>query len=194
MRFRDRTALELVLAAAFGGGARRAIVVLGAHLSEARGAVPLRTDLEVVVNHQWREGQGSSLKAGLRALGAVSEPVLLFPVDYPLVRASTVAQLVERFEGEADCARGELGGSGRWFVGRVVPSANGIHGHPVLFSPELVPVLLALGPTDSARDVFRARPTVEVVVDDEGVVRDLDTEEDLELLRALDLARARAGE
>ena len=95
-----------------------------------------------VVNSHYREGQLSSLQAGIRALDPETcDGLMLFLVDHPLVESSLIDQLVECFS---------QGGHPI-----VIPSFQRRRGHPVLFARELFPELLAANPDEGAVAVVR---------------------------------------
>jgi len=134
------------------------IVVLGAAAEEIRprgGA-----NATFVLNPDYRLGQTSSLQCGLRSVPAECEGVLLTLVDHPAVAPETINALLD--SPGADFVR--------------VPRYNGVRGHPVWLSRELIPEFLALSPDEAARDVVRshAGKTAFVDVDDPGVVADID--------------------
>src|SRR5580700_4489660 len=75
-------------------GARR--VVLGAHAELIADAVRLAVN-EVVINEDWEQGQLSSIQAGIRSLPAGTDGVILCLIDHPLISATLVDELIERF-------------------------------------------------------------------------------------------------
>jgi molybdenum cofactor cytidylyltransferase len=129
------------------------------------------TDATHVINPEPARGMLSSVQCGLRALPEPCDAVLLWPVDHPLVRVSTVAAMLDAFR------------SGDPPV--VVPTHDGRRGHPVLFARRLVPELLAADPALGARAVVHAHADrLELTVEDRGVLADVDTREDYRRLVA----------
>jgi CTP:molybdopterin cytidylyltransferase MocA len=119
-----------------------------------------------VHNPLWRQGQLTSLQAGLRAL-PVDVPAAFFcPVDCPLFRDDTVAALWSVFQAQPTAF--------------VIPRQGDRRGHPVLAGPRAIASLLALPASAQARDVVhRFRPeTTYVDVDDPGIFADIDTPAD----------------
>ena len=125
----------------------------------------------VLVPNPWpEEGQMSSLQLGLRAtaaLGFDADAVVVLPVDVPLVSVATVQSLMDRWRDS------------RVPVVRPV-SADGRHGHPVIFGRALFEVLLAADRTAGAKPIVRAHAggDGDVPVNDEGAFLDVDTAED----------------
>jgi molybdenum cofactor cytidylyltransferase len=146
----------------------RAIVVLGA---EAERVLPLtrRPDVHALYNPDFRSEQLLSLRVALKALPAAARAFLIHPVDHCLVRREHLDALVAAF-GAADPA-----------TAIVRPRHGGQWGHPVLYAAPYAAEILALGPTESARTVYRAHldRVIGVDVPDDGCLFDLDTPEDL---------------
>ncbi|MGA2185305.1 MAG: nucleotidyltransferase family protein [Bryobacteraceae bacterium] len=153
------------LARMLGEVCGRVVVVLGYDAERVRVAVP--EDAEITVNPEPGRGMLSSLQCGLRAAGD-AESVLFLPVDYGAVRGGTVARVA------AEAGTAEI----------VVPVFEGRHGHPVCISRAIAVELLALPATAQARDVIRRHraATHYIIVDDAGVVNDVDTPEDYRAL------------
>ena len=113
------------------------------------------------------EGMGNSIACGAR-LAARHEAMtmmLVQPADMPWLAASSVRQVVQ-----AQPRAGEL---------IVVPTYQGQDGHPVRFNRSLVPALTRLSGERGARQLLLRHPPLRIAVDDAGVVRDLDTPQDL---------------
>lgn len=106
------------------GGCDPVIVVLGAWVGE----VP---DAQVVVNSDWTEGMGSSLRAGLMSAGARSgvESAVVTLVDLPGLTADAVRRLIDR-SGDSERGAMERG------AGLAAATYHGVRGHPVLFGRE----------------------------------------------------------
>jgi molybdenum cofactor cytidylyltransferase len=148
------------------GRVGRLIVVLGAHRERIR---PLIAGMPLVIaeNADYRNGQLSSLKAGLAHVRAEASAVMVHLADHPLVKPSTVATLKREYE---------QGGKPL-----VIARCNGRRGHPVIFRRDLFDELIAAPEELGARVVVNADPqrVHYVDVDDNGVVLDLDTPDDL---------------
>lgn len=141
-------------------------VVLGADASSIEAAVPLPA--RVVRHDGWARGRSSSIKAGIAALPA-GLPVLVWPVDHPAVRASTVRALVS--------SKGAIR----------VPVYQGKRGHPAWFEAALRDELLALGDDEPLHNVIHRAPerVREVPVDDPGILWNVDSPDDLKKIERL---------
>jgi molybdenum cofactor cytidylyltransferase len=142
-------------------------VVAGAHPDAVRHALEGVTNVEILHNSDWPSGQLSSLLTALAALETPElEAVVVALVDSPFVRPATVRLLLERWrETGAPIVR---------------PTLDGRHGHPVLFARETFAALRAAPLDRGAKAVLTARAAevLNVVVDDPGVLADIDTPDD----------------
>ncbi|HEU4846207.1 MAG TPA: nucleotidyltransferase family protein [Burkholderiaceae bacterium] len=93
-----------------------------------------------------------------------AEGWLIALADMPYVRPDTIARLAAAVDGGAGIA---------------APAYQGRRGNPVAFRHDYLPLLLALEGDQGARAILRAHPVCEVAVDDGGVLRDIDTADDL---------------
>lgn len=121
-----------------------------------------------VTNPQPARGQLSSLWIALDAAGRSVDGVLVTPVDIPMVRPSTIRQVIEAWE--------------RTHASIVRPAVGQRHGHPVLFDRAVFDALREAPLTEGARAVVRASGDrlLNVTVDDEGCLIDIDTPADYE--------------
>jgi nicotine blue oxidoreductase len=148
------------------GGCSPVVVVLGAGAAEVTARAHLR-DAVIVVNDDWSEGMGSSLRVGLTVLtelGAGSAVVSV--VDQPRVGSDVVRRLVAHPSGRP----------------AVAAAYDGRQGNPVRLDAAVWPEVATAAEGDvGARAWMRAHPqSVEVVTcDDLGVDDDIDTAEDL---------------
>lgn len=157
------------LTAAFAPACEPLIVVLGYDAARIQESLT-GAGVDVVVNPDPARGMFSSLQCGLRAIPAQSEAVIFTPVDYPGIRAGTIAGLAEAFtELRAPVT---------------LPRHEGERGHPVCISRAVIDELLALPVSAQARDVIRAyrSKSAYVDVDDPGILADIDSPEDYQRL------------
>jgi CTP:molybdopterin cytidylyltransferase MocA len=146
------------------GGCEPVLVVLGA------AEVP--ADLggaRVVHNPDWASGMGSSLRAGLRALGPDVGAAVVALVDQPLIGPEAVRRLVSAWRADAPEA--------------VVATYEGQPRNPVLLDRRAWERAMAGAVGDQGaraflRDAYDAR-IVEVPCDGTGSPADLDTPEEL---------------
>lgn len=156
--------LDRTLRSLLDAGVDRTIVVVapGADL----GAALLLADPRVrtVVNPDPSRGMFSSIRAGVAV--ADGDPVVVLPADMPFVSSATVAAVA------AGCVREHR---------IVAPVHEGRRGHPVAFPASLRPAILLASPESTLKTALASTGATwhELLVDDSGVLRDVDWVEDL---------------
>lgn len=144
-------------------GCSPVLVVMGAEPVEVIGAV-------VVPNPGWRDGMGSSLRAGLAALPPGCPAVVVALVDQPLITSAAVGRLIAAYEAGAGLAVATYGGARR---------------NPVLLRAEHFAGVAEAAVGDmGARGYLRAHPglVTPVPCDDIAAPDDIDTPDDLAAL------------
>lgn len=140
----------------------------------ARRAALAGLGVELVEAADWAEGMAASLRAGLRAVQARADAVVVLLADMPDVEPRDIDRLIAAFDPE----------EGREICRAV--SSDGRPGHPVLFGRRFFETLEALTGDRGAREVIRdaAEFVTEVPTGGQGAVVDLDTPEDWAAWRA----------
>jgi molybdenum cofactor cytidylyltransferase len=125
----------------------------------------LGPSVRYVANPHHLSGQLSSVLVALDVVDPTpARGLLIVPVDMPLIDATTIATLIGAFNASAlPIARATY---------------RGQHGHPVIFGRAAFDRLRIADPAQGARAVVRALPVLDVEVNDDGVVRDIDTPAD----------------
>ena len=120
----------------------------------------------VVWNDDPSRGMASSVAIGFDAVARTAcHAALLWPVDHARVKAATIEALDDAFAEDCDA---------------VIPTFGDRGGHPALISRSIFARMIECADhDDGARGVLRAARTIRTPVDDDGVVRDADTPEDL---------------
>jgi molybdenum cofactor cytidylyltransferase len=160
LQYRGQSFLATILAEVASAGMMPTIVVAGHHYDAISRAFP---SLQIVFNPNYERGMSTSVQAGIRALPAGLAGVAIFLVDHPLIDRKTIDVLAARLEP------GSI----------IVPVHGGRRGHPVLFAAEVFDEILSLSPDEGLNTVVRRKPgrVVEVLVENAGVLRDIDTPE-----------------
>ena len=176
VRLRDTapaTPLRLLLAAGRSLDAAPPLIVTGADHEAISAAAP--AGCELAYNEDWAAGRsGGVLLARSRRPGL---DLCLAPVDAPLVRAQVFALLEEVWKAAGAPPRGWLGAAVAGPDGRRF-------GHPVVCGRELLSAWHPASPAAPLRELRElAAPLLAADVDDEGILDDLDTPEDLARLR-----------
>jgi molybdenum cofactor cytidylyltransferase len=163
----DETLIERAIGLFRGAGVADVTVVLG-HRAECILPLLGRHGVRPVLNDRYDEGMFSSLRLGVGALDRSRRALFLLPVDIPFVRPETLFALMDAFrEGETDVCR---------------PCFRGRCGHPPLIASALIPAIEGFDGTGGLRALlsrFRGR-TVDVAVEDPGILLDVDTRDDYE--------------
>ena len=142
-------------------------IVIGAHADRVRPAIPIDSRISIVENRDYLDGQLSSIKVGLRAIGTDAAAALIHLIDHPTVKPETFAAVAERYRQ----TRPPI----------VIARHAGRRGHPVLFDRTMFSQLLNAPEDQGARMVVNnnASRVVYAEVDDAGILLDLDTPEEL---------------
>jgi molybdenum cofactor cytidylyltransferase len=118
---------------------------------------------EVLVCESAAEGMGASLACGARAAGEVDGYVVAL-ADMPFVRPASIAAVRDALAAGAALA---------------APYFRSRRGHPVGISGRFRDQLAALGGDEGARQLLAGQEVKKIAVGDPGVIRDIDTPEDL---------------
>lgn len=142
----------------------RVVAVVRPQAEHTRGALAAE-GCEVVVCENAAEGMGASLACAARAAGA-ADGYLICLADMPFVRPSSIAAVREALERGAVLA---------------APYFRARRGHPVGLSGRFHEALLALRGDEGARRLLaeHGSTVVKIPVGDPGVIRDIDTPDDL---------------
>ena len=156
------------LIALSGAGVDEVVVVLGHH-AEAIEAAVRDFPVTLVRNPAPDDGQASSVRVGLAALGGKLDAALVALADQPLINAQDITALIGAFK-QRGAAR------------MVVPRVGGEPGNPVILDASLRDEWLA-GETDAACRRWRLDHPDQVHWFDSDNQRyriDIDTEQDLQ--------------
>jgi CTP:molybdopterin cytidylyltransferase MocA len=119
----------------------------------------------IAVNNIPGSDMAESVRTGLRALKGSPSGVLACLSDHPLVSPETIRSIIRQHRKTPGVI--------------LIPVYQGKRGHPTLFPINIISDLFT-GPYITLRDIIQKNaPLVRAIdVDDEGVVLDMDTEED----------------
>lgn len=169
LRVDGETFMERAVRRLAAGGCRAVSVVLRAddlpvqRLARAVGAA-------VVLNPDPASEQIDSLRRAVESLAPDTGAIVVVPVDYPLIAASTVHALIASFHGRRAPA--------------IVPVFNRTLGHPVLLARSTFDALLRDSLPEGLRsllEVYGDR-VVELPVEDPAILTDIDTPEQYQAL------------
>ncbi|OAJ53117.1 molybdopterin-guanine dinucleotide biosynthesis protein MobA [Paraburkholderia ginsengiterrae] len=134
--------------------------------SEALARLLNDAGCEVVFAPRAERGMGASLAAGVEA-SADAEGWIVALADMPRIAATTIENVARTLDAGASL---------------VAPFYQGQRGHPVGFGAEHRDALLALDGDTGAKSLLMSQLVTRLEVDDPGILRDVDTPEDLRKL------------
>lgn len=160
--------LESVINSALIAGLDPIYVVLGAKAELIREKI---VDLPVMIllNQDWPEGQGSSLRLAAVNLPDSSQGMLTLLGDQPQISPNLIRAVAVKGAESGKVTRPQIGDR---------------RGHPVYFPKACLGMLRELGHDQSGRDVVRAFPNEMLPWFDENMTLDMDTPADYENLKA----------
>lgn len=166
--YQGETLLNRAIRIASEAGASPVLAVLGARFETVAPSIHPRTVVPVH-NDRWRQGMGSSVEAGMRAL-AVCAPdalgVLLMSCDQPRLTTEHLQSLLGALVSHPSPVI-------------AASSYAGVHGVPAVFPRETFGQLRALRGDKGARSLIEHAPCPLVVVDFAGGEVDIDSPEDM---------------
>lgn len=168
LEFKGRLLVERAVETALSGGCTDVLVVLGASSNDVLKRADLRS-ARIVVNDDWAEGMGSSLRSGLQSLEPSTriDAALVLLVDQPFVGPQAVRAVLDAWRNGGRLASA---------------SYDGRRGHPVLFGREYWPDAARSARGDAGARSFLAEHVADLILvpcDAVADPRDLDTPADL---------------
>lgn len=165
-----RAIVRYVVESVLAGGVDLVWVVTGPDVEPIAAALS-GLEVQIAVNPAPEEGQASSLRAGIAALPASVDAVLIALGDQPSLAPSIIPALLAARRTSPKLI--------------VAPRYRDGQGNPVLFKREIFPELLRLTGDQGARPIIQKEPArVEWVELDLPMPPDVDTLDDYEKIRA----------
>jgi len=164
VRVDGRPLMHAVVSRAVEVAGHSVTVVLGAHAAEL---APLlrHTPATVVINRDWSEGMGSSIRAGMSRIPGACNGVLLLLADQAAVTAEDLKRLAGTWRRQPDYI--------------VAAQYGATLGAPAIFPASAFRDLGELRGDRGAQALFRRNPDRVVRVPMESASLDIDTPEDL---------------
>jgi molybdenum cofactor cytidylyltransferase len=163
--FAGTTMLETVLGKLKEAGVAQTVAVLRPDLPHAH-ELSRTAGAEVVVNPDPDEEMLVSIRLGVERLEGSVDAFFVWPADHPAVRLETLRALAGRASREI----------------AVIPVFAGGRGHPAVVGADLVVDVMGIPRDAGLRQLWRTRSDAvrELVVDDAGVLENLDDPETYE--------------
>lgn len=151
-------------------------VVLGANAEMITTACNLgQKEVEVLVNPNWEAGLGNSIGFGVKKLlkqKQVPDGILICLADQPLITAGYINTVINTFKKEAL----------KKIIATKYRNRSGV---PALFPASFYPTLVHLQGDQGAREVLENKKNAIVVLDANGQLTDIDTNEEYHQLLKL---------
>lgn len=172
LRLGDSTLLERSLAGVRNANVAEIILVLGFEAEEIQRALPT-SGLVIVINDQYQEGMGTSLRRGVSAINAEAQGMFVILADQPFVSSTTLNRMIEYHN--------------RHKAQIIIPTYKGFRGNPVLLDRSVFPELANLRGDIGCRAIFGSHTgnIHRLPVEDPGILLDVDTLDDLDKLQGL---------
>lgn len=167
IKLEDKPMIRRVVEVALSSKVDEVIVVLGWEgdkIQKALSDLPCR----FVVNEDYKKGQSSSVKAGLKEIGETTEAVLILPGDIAKIETSAINRVIEEYTRRKHPI--------------IVAAHQGRPGHPILLDRQLFD---EIGQIDEQSFGLKAVTKKHegrirfIEVGSPNVLRDVDTPEDL---------------
>lgn len=148
------------------------VIVVTGYQGGAVAAALAGRPVRIVESPDYAEGLSASLKAGLAAVPGAADGALVLLADMPGITAGLIDRLIEAYAPAA----------GRSII---VPVCRGRRGNPVLWDRRFFPEIGRLSGDRGARDLLQINSAciATVAVDDDGVLDDVDSPDDLARLQ-----------
>jgi molybdenum cofactor cytidylyltransferase len=164
--FGERTILERVVDTLLTAGVGEVVVVLG-HMADRVRAVLGNRPVTAVVNEFYRQGMLSSVKCGVRAIGAGYDAVLFALGDQPHIEGAVVSEVMRAYRaGNA---------------GIVIPRYGDKKGHPIIINLQKYREAIVNLPEDTGLNALMQEHADDVRLIDvatEDIIRDIDVPDD----------------
>ncbi len=169
----DRPILAHVVEHVLAENFSEVIAVVGHKAEAIQCAIPIQDKrFRWVLNKDYRQGQGTSLKLGLIEMNKLHSSFMVFLADLPFISQKTIHNVFEK--GQSMLQKVDLS-----FV--LQPSFQGTAGHPVFFGhvkPEWFQQIQGDHGARAIMDRFSIRE--QFPVEDKGILFDIDTPEAFE--------------
>jgi molybdenum cofactor cytidylyltransferase len=176
LRLNNKYLIEWVLDAALGSRLERIFLVVGHEhqkILQALGEITQHPRLEVVINHQYSQGQSVSLQTGLLKIRDIFPSIMFLLGDQPMVTSEIIDFLLDQFwSSDKDIC---------------VPAHEGKRGNPTIFSQRFYGQLLKIQGDKGGRHIIERHPerVIEVKLDNIDCFFDIDTQEDYEKIKGI---------
>ena len=171
--------IEYVIRASLASELNKIFLVLGHQRKEILKAISENNKsfnnnrLEIIINHQYRQGMSSSVRAGLASAKNSFGSIMFILGDQPLVDSGLINLMLKQFY--------------RSDKNICVPAFKGKRGNPTLFSSEYFNLFENIKGDSGGKDIIMANPDdiLKIDTDSPYCTFDIDAPSDLELLKTI---------
>ena len=165
LAFQGSTMLEQVISQVRQSLLYERIVVLGHDADRIMNGISF-SDMNIIINHDYKKGQSSSLIKGLSLVSPKCSGAMFLLADQPFITTAIINRLLAAFESCED--------TGAAFV---IPFYKGQRGNPVIAARKIFPELEGLSSDAGARTLFKKykNEILKVDIEDKGILLDIDT-------------------
>lgn len=170
--FNGRTIIERIQEMLIETALNEIVIVLGHEQERIKQHLLNHKKIIFVYNKNFNFGQTSSFQSGLKMLSPESRGVFLLPVDFPVVKKSTMDILISHLDQMSH-------------KNILIPTFHGNKGHPPYFASSLFEEFTQLDFSEGINTIsHRHKDQVDFVeVADPGVLETFNTREELEILK-----------
>jgi molybdenum cofactor cytidylyltransferase len=163
--FGGKTIIESVIDKVLRSDSNNIIVVLGAE-KEAIASKIKNLSVRYCYNDKFKEGMLSSVKCGFNNLPFDFRAALVFPGDQPMISPEAINSVINAYLHSNK--------------GLVIPVYKNKRGHPLLIDKAYLDEIKSLSPSIGLHALSDRFPddVLEVVTDDPGIIKDIDTYEE----------------
>jgi molybdenum cofactor cytidylyltransferase len=145
-------------------------LVVGHRQEEIKAGIKQR-GVTIIYNPEYTKGMFSSVQAGVREIGENYHAFFLLPVDVPMVRATTIKQMINTGLSHPKSI--------------MYPVHNGKRGHPPLIPTVLIPGIMKWEHEGGLKTFLKSHEDIalDVPVNDHFILFDIDTPDDYKELQ-----------
>lgn len=149
------------------------IIVLGADNDKIKSFILKNKKIKTVINKNFKQGQTSSFKVGLKALSPKTKGIMLLPVDLPLIKKETLDSLIDFFLDRKPKI--------------LIPTYQGRYAHPPIFNASLIAELSNLEDSSPLFEIQHKHneSTLIFPADDFGVALSFNTKSEFEKIKEI---------
>ena len=164
LKINNQTLIERAINVTQALDNQQTVVVLGANAEKIKRYILPQANLAVIINEDWQQGMGTTLKAGLEFLLAQKQKisgVIVLVCDQPYLTTQKLQELIDLHQTTKAAI--------------IATEYKGIKGVPTLFDSSIFPKLLTLNKDEGARKIIKNYKGEIMTVDFPEGIFDLDT-------------------